>query len=45
MSTQEQSTAPGGIGTFEKYLSIWVALAIIVGIGLGQVMCRIGGRL
>ncbi len=39
MSTQEQSTAaPGGIGTFEKYLSIWVALAIIVGIGLGQVM-------
>lgn len=37
MSSPEQSAAPGGIGTFEKYLSAWVAMAIIAGIGLGQV--------
>jgi ACR3 family arsenite transporter len=32
-------TAPGkapSMGTFERYLTLWVALCIIVGIGLGQ---------
>lgn len=29
-------TAPAGIGFFERYLSIWVALCIALGIGLGS---------
>ena len=28
----------GGIGIFEKWLSVWVALCIVVGIGLGAVI-------
>ena len=33
------SSAPsGGIGFFEKWLSVWVALCIAAGIGLGSVM-------
>ena len=30
--------APGGIGFFEKWLSVWVALCIVVGIALGTVL-------
>ena len=29
---------PGGIGFFEKWLSLWVALCIVVGIALGNVV-------
>jgi ACR3 family arsenite efflux pump ArsB len=25
----------GGLGTFERYLSVWVALCMVAGIGLG----------
>ncbi|MCG2840432.1 ACR3 family arsenite efflux transporter [Sandaracinobacter sp. RS1-74] len=32
------SAAPPAIGVFERYLSIWVALCIVVGIGLGFAM-------
>ena len=31
-------TLPGGIGFFEKWLSLWVALCIAAGIGLGSAM-------
>jgi ACR3 family arsenite transporter len=37
----EGATAPGkapSLGTFERYLTIWVALCIIVGIALGQTL-------
>ena len=34
----EAETAPGGIGFFEKWLSVWVALCIGAGILLGNVM-------
>ncbi len=30
--------AAGGIGFFERYLSVWVALCIVAGIGLGKLM-------
>ncbi|MEQ8387456.1 MAG: ACR3 family arsenite efflux transporter [Alphaproteobacteria bacterium] len=30
--------AAGGIGFFEKFLSVWVVLAIFAGVGLGNVM-------
>jgi ACR3 family arsenite transporter len=40
--TQEQSAdlspAPGGIGFFEKWLSVWVGLAIIAGVALGALV-------
>lgn len=39
MSTAEQTgtvAQAGGIGFFERYLTVWVALCIIAGIGLGQ---------
>ncbi|MFW6413643.1 MAG: ACR3 family arsenite efflux transporter, partial [Oceanicaulis sp.] len=29
------SSAPAGIGPFEKWLSVWVGLAIVLGVGLG----------
>lgn len=37
MSLEETQTeiAPGGIGVFEKWLSVWVGAAILGGIGLG----------
>ncbi len=35
------SAPPGGIGFFEKWLSVWVALSIAVGIGLGSVVPNI----
>jgi ACR3 family arsenite transporter len=38
--TQEAATAlerlPGGIGFFEKWLSVWVALCIVAGLALGS---------
>ncbi|CAG9175048.1 ACR3 family arsenite efflux transporter [Cupriavidus respiraculi] len=39
MSTAEQTgtvAQAGGIGFFERYLTVWVVLCIIAGIGLGQ---------
>ncbi|MGB0133688.1 ACR3 family arsenite efflux transporter [Dokdonella sp.] len=30
------ASARAGLGTFERYLSLWVALCIVVGIGLGH---------
>ena len=30
--------AKAGLGFFERYLSLWFALCIVVGIGLGAVM-------
>jgi ACR3 family arsenite transporter len=35
--TERVATSPGSIGFFEKWLSVWVALCIVVGIGLGNV--------
>ena len=29
--------AQGGLGTFERYLSVWVALCMAAGIGLGKI--------
>ncbi|VVE04491.1 arsenical-resistance protein [Pandoraea eparura] len=37
VSTPSEKPA-GGIGCFERYLSVWVALCIVVGIGLGKSM-------
>ena len=31
----DRRAAPAGIGFFEKYLTVWVALCIVAGIGLG----------
>ena len=28
----------GGLGTFERYLSVWVALCMVAGIGLGKLL-------
>jgi arsenite transporter len=30
--------ASGGFGTFERYLSVWVALCMVTGIGLGKLL-------
>jgi arsenite transporter len=41
MSTNDAAEAlapPGGIGTFEKWLSLWVALAIGAGLALGSLV-------
>ena len=35
IATQAEE-ASGGMGLFERYLSLWVALAIVVGVALGQ---------
>ncbi len=35
--TEAAKTEPAGIGLFEKWLSLWVALAIGAGVGLGAV--------
>src|SRR4051812_17878359 len=37
-ATGDIASAKPGMGVFERYLTLWVALCIIVGIGLGQVM-------
>jgi ACR3 family arsenite transporter len=36
---------PGGLGFFEKYLSVWVLICIGVGIGLGRVAPGVAGFL
>ena len=39
MSTQQESQSPStseGMGLFERFLSVWVALAIVIGVLLGQ---------
>jgi arsenite transporter len=32
------ATASGGLGTFERYLSVWVGLCMAAGIGLGKLL-------
>ncbi|MEZ5669058.1 MAG: ACR3 family arsenite efflux transporter [Alphaproteobacteria bacterium] len=39
------AAAPGGIGFFEKWLSVWVALCIAAGIGLGSLLPGLFGTL
>jgi arsenite transporter len=34
--TTDEPTAGGGLGTFERLLSLWVAIAIVVGVAIGQ---------
>jgi len=34
----EPVTATGGLGTFERYLSIWVALSMADGIAVGKLL-------
>jgi arsenite transporter len=36
VSEADASAPTGGLGTFERYLSVWVALAIAVGVLVGQ---------
>ena len=38
MATLASEAKRPGIGTFERYLSVWVALCIFAGIGLGQLL-------
>lgn len=39
MSTQDQAAnPPGGIGFFEKWLSVWVGLCIVAGVVLGNLV-------
>lgn len=38
MTDSPADVAPGGLGTFERYLSVWVALAIGTGLGLGSLV-------
>ncbi|MDF1747826.1 MAG: ACR3 family arsenite efflux transporter [Alphaproteobacteria bacterium] len=39
MSMQDQAvTPPGGIGFFEKWLSVWVGLCILIGVVLGNLV-------
>lgn len=37
MDQTQTEAAPGGIGVFEKWLSVWVGGAIVCGVGLGVV--------
>lgn len=39
------NSAPKGFGFFEKYLTVWVFLSIIAGIGLGKVAPGVAARL
>lgn len=36
--TEKPVQAGGGLGTFERYLSVWVALCMVAGIGLGKLL-------
>ena len=38
MSAANDVSAPGGIGFFEKWLSVWVGLAILIGVALGALV-------
>ena len=35
LSSSKPAPAPGGLGLFEKWLSLWVALAMAAGLALG----------
>jgi ACR3 family arsenite transporter len=37
-TAEEATRAPAGLGGFERYLSLWVALCIVVGIALGTAL-------
>lgn len=39
------NAAPKGLGLFEKYLTVWVFLSILAGIGLGKVAPGVAARL
>ena len=39
------AAAPGGIGFFEKWLSLWVALCIVAGVALGSLLPSVFGFL
>ncbi len=45
MTDKTSSAAPGGIGFFEKWLSLWIALCIVAGILLGTLMPGVFGAL
>lgn len=36
IDTREELSTQGGLGSFERYLTIWVALCIAIGIAIGQ---------
>ena len=36
--TVKAAAAPGGLGTFERYLSVWVVLCMLAGLGIGKVL-------
>ncbi|MFN3986269.1 MAG: ACR3 family arsenite efflux transporter [Rhodocyclaceae bacterium] len=36
MTDRQDEAASGGLGFFERYLSLWVALCIVAGVALGQ---------
>ena len=36
--TMNPIQATGGFGTFERYLSVWVALCMMIGIGIGKLL-------
>lgn len=38
-------TEKKGLGLFEKYLTVWVALCILLGIGLGRMFPYVAGFL
>ncbi|WP_101066217.1 ACR3 family arsenite efflux transporter [Roseovarius salinarum] len=38
MTDQSTDAAPGAMGTFERWLSLWVALAIATGVALGNLV-------
>ncbi len=38
MTDASTDAAPGGIGFFEKWLSLWVGLCIVAGVALGAIM-------
>src|ERR1035438_2085342 len=36
--TMKPAQVGGGLGTFERYLPVWVALCMVAGIGLGKLI-------
>lgn len=44
-TTDSRRKAPGGIGFFERWLSVWVALCIVAGIALGTLAPGVFGLL
>jgi len=37
-TVMKPAQSSGGLGTFERYLSVWVALCMAAGIGLGKLL-------